>query len=72
MHPFLSDLLGDEEVSACFSAQAEIAAMLLFEKALAQAEAEEGVIPADAAEAIAASLAEPRIDMDGLRGRNRA
>ena len=33
-HPFLSDLLGDEEVGACFAARAELAAMLLFVFAL--------------------------------------
>lgn len=52
-HPFLSGLLGDEEVAAHFSADADIAAMLSFEKALARAEAEEGIIDAEAADTIA-------------------
>jgi 3-carboxy-cis,cis-muconate cycloisomerase len=66
-HPFLSGLLGDEEVAGCFSAQAELAAMLLFERALAEAEAEEGVIPAEAAGAIAQALADPRLDLAALK-----
>ena len=55
-HPVLGGLLGDEEVSALFSAQAEIEAMLAFEIALARAEAAEGVIPAETGEAIALAL----------------
>lgn len=51
--PLLGDLVGDDELAAQFNAKAEIAAMLTFERALAQAEAAEGVIPADAARAIA-------------------
>lgn len=66
-HPFLSGLLGDEEVSACFSAQAEIEAMLVFEAALAVAEAGAGVIPAEAGVAIEAALSGFRPDMARLR-----
>lgn len=51
-HPFLSSLLGDEEVGKLMGPEAELAAMLRFEAALARAEAEEGVIPAAAAAAI--------------------
>lgn len=51
-HPYLSSLLGDEEVASFFSAAAELEAMLAFEVALAKAEALAGVIPADAAHAI--------------------
>jgi 3-carboxy-cis,cis-muconate cycloisomerase len=51
-HPYLSGLLGDEELSSFFSAAAELEAMLAFEVALAKAEAMAGVIPADAARAI--------------------
>lgn len=47
-HPWLSRLLGDEEVGAQFSLEAELVAMLRFESALATAEAAEGVIPVDA------------------------
>ena len=68
-HPFLSGLLGDEEISACFSAEAEIAAMVAFEAALADAEAEAGVIPAEAGAAIAAALSGFEPDMTHLRAR---
>ena len=44
-HPFLKDFLGDDEIGALFSAQADMAAMLRFEAALAEAEAKVGVIP---------------------------
>src|SRR5919198_5923703 len=53
-HPWLSALLGDEEITRYFSADAELRAMLEFEVALAMAEAELGIIPMDAAHAIAA------------------
>lgn len=55
-HPLLSKLLGDEEVAGFFSLEADMAAMLAFEKALSQAQAEEGLIPAEAGPAIAARL----------------
>ena len=42
-HPYLSGLLGDEEVTSLFSAAAELEAMLAFEVALAKAEAAAGV-----------------------------
>ncbi len=66
-HPYLSDLVGDEEVASFFSAAAELEAMLAFEVALAKAEAIAGVIPADAAHAIerAAHLFSP--DVASLR-----
>jgi len=54
-HPFLSGLLGDEEVSVHLSAEADIQAMLRFEAALARAQAGVGLIPADAADQIAAA-----------------
>jgi len=66
-HPFLSDLLGDEEVSALFSAQADIEAMISFEIALASAEAEAGVIPEEAGRAIGDALADFVPDMDVIR-----
>ena len=52
-HPYLSGLLGDEEMAELFSAAAELEAMLAFEVALARAEAAEGIIPSSAAAAIA-------------------
>ena len=51
-HPYLSGLVGDEEVASFFSAAAELEAMLAFEVALAKAEAVAGVISVDAAHAI--------------------
>src|SRR5258707_15030468 len=52
-HPFLSGLLGDEEISAYFSVEADIRSMLAFEAALAKAEARHDVIPQAAAQRIA-------------------
>ncbi|MEP9400050.1 3-carboxy-cis,cis-muconate cycloisomerase [Mesorhizobium sp. KR2-14] len=66
-HPILSGLLGDDETARHFSAAAEIEAMLAFERALAEAEAGEGVIEDDAAAAIVAALEMFKPDMAGLR-----
>lgn len=52
-HPFLSGLLGDEEIAAFFSAEADIRAMLSFEAALARAEAKHGFVAEGAAARIA-------------------
>ncbi|MDK4703947.1 3-carboxy-cis,cis-muconate cycloisomerase [Rhizobium sp. CNPSo 4062] len=52
-HPFLSGLLGDEEVAAYFSAKSDIRSMLSFEAALAQVEVQHGLIPQDAVTHIA-------------------
>ena len=57
-HPILSALLGDEEVSRAFSVEADIRAMLAFEKALASAQAALGVIPAEAAVRIGEACSE--------------
>lgn len=43
-HPFLSGLFDDEAFAALFAGQADIAAMLSFEAALAKAQGEAGVI----------------------------
>ncbi|GAA4170576.1 3-carboxy-cis,cis-muconate cycloisomerase [Shinella granuli] len=66
-HPYLSGLLGDEAVAALFSVAAELEAMLAFEVALAKAEAEAGVIPADAAGAIEAAAHRFSPDVASLR-----
>ncbi|MGB6118727.1 MAG: 3-carboxy-cis,cis-muconate cycloisomerase [Mesorhizobium sp.] len=66
-HPFLSGLLGDDEMSGALGFDAELAAMLAFEAALAQAEAKAGVIPAEAASAIAASLSGFKPDVPALK-----
>jgi 3-carboxy-cis,cis-muconate cycloisomerase len=66
-HPFLSGLFGDDEAASCFTVEADIAAMLRFESCLAKAEAEEGVIPEAAAEAIAQGCAALAPDTGKLR-----
>jgi 3-carboxy-cis,cis-muconate cycloisomerase len=52
-HPVLQALVGDEEVGAFFSNEAELAAMLRVEAALAEAEAKVGLIDGEAARRIA-------------------
>lgn len=66
-HPWLGGLVGDEEAEALLGAEAELAAMLRFEAALAAAEALHGVIAPAAAAAIAAALASFVPDMAALR-----
>ncbi|TIR21543.1 MAG: 3-carboxy-cis,cis-muconate cycloisomerase [Mesorhizobium sp.] len=66
-HPLLSGLLGDEEAARHFSVEADIEAMLGFERALAEAEAECGIIPCDAGAAILKALATFRPDTAKLR-----
>src|SRR5688572_13801074 len=66
-HPLLSGLLGDETVAQQFSAEADIAAMMAFEAALAEAEAEEGAVPDAAAKAIVAVTRSFRPDIESLR-----
>ena len=51
----LSGLLGDHEVAACFSVEADIAAMVQFEVALASATASAGLIPIESPGFIAAA-----------------
>ncbi|TBC89935.1 3-carboxy-cis,cis-muconate cycloisomerase (plasmid) [Rhizobium leguminosarum] len=66
-HPFLSGLLGDDEIAPYFSAEADIRAMLSFEAALAKAEAAHGLIPAEAARRIADTCAAFSADESSLR-----
>lgn len=66
-HPYLSGLLGDEETAAFFTASADIAAMLSFERALAIAEGQAGLIPADAAARIAEVTGVFKPDIAALR-----
>lgn len=66
-HPFLSGLLGDEELAAAFSPEADLAAMLRFEAGLAEAEAAEGLIPTGSADAIAKAISSFQADIDDLR-----
>ncbi len=65
-HPFLSGLFGDAEIAALFSAEADIAAMIRFERALALAEADCGVLAVDVAQTIDAALGSFVPDMAGL------
>ncbi len=66
-HPFLSSLLGDDEMAVLLGAQSEIAAMIGFEAALAEIEAENGVIPHETGAAIASALATFQPDVAALR-----
>jgi 3-carboxy-cis,cis-muconate cycloisomerase len=66
-HPLLAGLLGDEEIAGYFSADADIRAMLAFEAALANAQAEYAVIPPEAAAHIATVSAGFAPDRDRLR-----
>ena len=66
-HPFLSGLLGDEEMAARIGIDAEIAAMIRFEAVLAEAEAQSGLIPTDAAKAIVSALETFGPDMAALK-----
>jgi 3-carboxy-cis,cis-muconate cycloisomerase len=62
----LSPLLGDDEIAAWFSVEADISAMLEFEVALAIAEAKFGFIPAEAANEISTSLTSFVVDHEKL------
>lgn len=66
-HPLLAALLGDSEVASWFSVASELDAMLTFERALASAEAEVGVIPAAAGTAIVTALEGFKPDTAALR-----
>jgi 3-carboxy-cis,cis-muconate cycloisomerase len=66
-HPYLSGLVGDDETNRHFSVEAEISAMLAFERALANAEAAAGLIPIWAAERIAETCQTFQPDMAALR-----
>ncbi len=66
-HPYLSGLLGDEEISAFFSADADIRAMLSFEAALAKAEARHGIVAKEAAARITETCATFQPDVLALR-----
>jgi 3-carboxy-cis,cis-muconate cycloisomerase len=64
--PFAAALAADAEIDACFTPQAELAAMLEFESALAAAQAESGLIPGVAAQAIATACRDFQPDMAAL------
>jgi 3-carboxy-cis,cis-muconate cycloisomerase len=64
--PILSALLGDAETAALFSDEAQMATMLAFERALAEAEADAGLISEAAADAVARAVDAYAPDWDGL------
>lgn len=66
-HPILSAHFGDEEVAAHFRIEAEISTMLTFEMALAEAEAQEGLIAPESAAAIARACEGFEPDFEALR-----
>lgn len=66
-HPVLSGLFGDPEIAGHFSVGADIAAMARFEVELAAAEAECGVISAEAGAAIAQLVCDFVPDLEELR-----
>ncbi len=65
-HPVLGGLLGDPDIAEALSFEAELEAMLRFEAALARAEADAGLIPAAAADAIEATCGRFHPDRDRL------
>ncbi len=64
--PLLSLLLGDMEIAALFSVEADIAAMLAFESALASAQAEHGFISAMSAAEISDGIKTLHLDRASL------
>ncbi|PCI04376.1 MAG: 3-carboxy-cis,cis-muconate cycloisomerase [Hyphomicrobiales bacterium] len=66
-HPFLSGLLGDEELEAHFSAQSDIAAMLRFESALAHGLADAGIVSEENASSAITKIKDFAPDMDALK-----
>ncbi|NDW03783.1 3-carboxy-cis,cis-muconate cycloisomerase [Jiella pacifica] len=65
-HPFLGSLFGDEEIASYFTAAADIEAMVAFEVALAEAEAEFGLVESAELESIRARTAEFAPDLAAL------
>src|SRR5436190_6173782 len=63
----LVDVFGDQEVIRLFSEDSLVAAWLEFERALADAQAELGVIPSEAAREIAAAAVPEHVDLAALR-----
>ena len=65
-HPHFSALLKHEDIASLFGVEAEMTAMLRFETALAEAEAELGVIPGEAALAITEAAGDFEPDLEKL------
>ena len=68
----LIETFGDAEVASIFSEAAEIERWLAFERALAQAQGELGVIPTEAAAAIGREATAAKVDPGLLRERTRS
>jgi 3-carboxy-cis,cis-muconate cycloisomerase len=66
-HPFLGGLFGDDAMAAHFAAEADIAAMVSFEAALAQAQGLQGVIEEEDARTITDALSGFKPDMAALK-----
>ncbi|MBD9374152.1 3-carboxy-cis,cis-muconate cycloisomerase [Rhizobium sp. ARZ01] len=66
-HPYLSGLLGDEEIAGLFSVASELEAMLAFEVALARAQAAKGVMPLTSALTIETAARRFAPDVAALR-----
>jgi 3-carboxy-cis,cis-muconate cycloisomerase len=62
----LSALAGDPEIEALLSDEAQLQSMLVFERALAEAEADASLISSDAAAAISAGIDRLPLDWDDL------
>ena len=71
--PFLplAALFGDEETAAIFSEEAVVETWLVVERTLAEVQAEIGMIPADAAAAIAAAAVPANVELARLREKTR-
>lgn len=65
-HPSFRTLLTDTDTDALFSPRAELRAMMLFEGAVAEAQAVAGIIPAESAEAIFRAAHDIQIDPSEL------
>ncbi|MBL4741279.1 MAG: 3-carboxy-cis,cis-muconate cycloisomerase [Sneathiella sp.] len=66
-HPFLSGLFGDNQIAQYFSAEEDVREMLAFEAALAQAEADHGIITKDAAVKITEACSDITVDWQDLK-----
>lgn len=70
--PLYSGLFADEELVRLLDDSSDVAHMIAFERALAIVQGRLGVIPAEAAEAIAAGLSDVRIDPAALTAGTRS
>jgi 3-carboxy-cis,cis-muconate cycloisomerase len=72
-HPWLSTLLGEDEIAYSFRPEAELSAMMMVEMTLTRVQTKLGIISAEAGAAIAATMLSFQPDKAGLkRGCSRA